>query len=368
MRIRIPYVDFKPSTESVKSSLIDAFQRVLESGQYILGAEVSAFESEFAKYCGTEFASGVANGTCSLHMLFRALGIGAGDEVITAPNTFIATAAAITQVGATPVFVDSGLDFNIDPNLIEPAITPRTKAIVPVHIAGRVAHMNEIMQISERFDLKVIEDAAQSVGSTYYGKKAGSFGHASSFSFHPLKNLHAFGDAGMVCSNDRSTVEKLALLRNHGLADRSTCSQWSLNCRLDEMQAAFLRLQLPLLDRWTEERREIARFYNANLAECVFVPIEHSYEKHVYQTYVIRCKDRDDLKRYLNSEGIEALIHYPTPIHLQPAATNLGYQRGSFPIVERLADEILSLPLYPGMPTEHQERVVSAIRTFYGAR
>ena len=367
MTIKVPYVDFGPSTLSAKESLTNAFHKVLDSGKFILGDEVRTFESEFAEYCGSSFAAGLSNGTCSLSILFRAFDIGSGDEVITAPNSFIATAAAIAQVGATPVFVDVDLDFNLDVNLIEAAITDRTKAIVPVHLTGRVANMNEVMQIASKYNLYVIEDSAQSVGAEYRGKKAGSFGHASSFSFHPLKNLHAFGDAGMVCSNDESIIRKLNTVKNHGLVDRSTCSQWGLNCRLDEMQAAFLRVQLPMLETWTLQRRQIAHYYNHELSSTVIVPKENDWERHVYQTYVIRAEERDALKKFLNDNDVEALIHYPTPIHLQPAANYLGYQEGDFPIVEQLASEILSLPLYPGMPNEYQNRVVTLILDFYGA-
>jgi dTDP-4-amino-4,6-dideoxygalactose transaminase len=367
MTIKVPYVDFGPSTLSAKDSLTNAFHKVLDSGKFILGDEVSKFESEFAAYCGSSFAAGLSNGTCSLSILFRAFDIGSGDEVITAPNSFIATAASIAQVGATPVFVDTDWDFNIDVNLIEAAITDRTKAIVPVHLTGRVANMNEVMQIASKYNLFVIEDSAQSVGAEYYGKKAGSFGHASSFSFHPLKNLHAFGDAGMVCSDDESIIRRLNTLKNHGLVDRSSCSQWGLNCRLDEMQAAFLRVQLPLLENWTSQRREIAHLYNKELSKVVIVPKESEWERHVYQTYVIRAENRNDLKKFLNDNGVEALIHYPVPIHLQPAASYLGHKNGDFPVVEKLSNEILSLPLYPGMPNQYQDRVVNLILDFYGS-
>jgi hypothetical protein len=296
------------------------------------------------------------------------LGIGPGDEVITTPNTFIATASAIAQVGAKPVFVDTKLDFNIDTDLIESAITKNTKAIVPVHLTGRIAKMNDISNIAKANNLLVIEDSAQSVGAELDGRKAGSFGDVASFSFHPLKNLHAFGDAGIVTSNKIDVITQLNMLKNHGLQDRSTCVQWGLNCRLDEMQAAFLSVQLPQLDAWTNERRKIAEFYNENLSQVVDTPTEAKNEKHVYQTYVIRSEQRDKLKEYLNGHGVEALVHYPIPIHLQPAASYLNYKKGSFPIVEKLSNEILSLPLYPGMPTDHQEQVVSLILKFYGSK
>jgi dTDP-4-amino-4,6-dideoxygalactose transaminase len=368
LNTKVPYVDFGPTTQSLKADLTSAFERVLDSGKFVLGPEVKKFEQDFADFCGTKYAAGLANGTCSLHLVFKTLGIEEGDEVITAPNSFIATAAAIAQVRAKPVFVDTNLDFNINPEAIEAAITPRTKAIVPVHLTGRVAKMDQILKIAKKHNLIVIEDSAQSVGAEFNGKRAGSFGDAASFSFHPLKNLHAFGDAGIITSNRLEVVEKLNTLKNHGLIDRSTCSQWGLNCRLDEMQAAFLGLQLPELEAWTEERRKIAKFYNETLGKVVIVPTEENNEKHVYQTYVIRSDKRDELKEYLNSKGVEALVHYPVPIHLQPAAKYLNYKNGDFPVVEKLSREILSLPLYPGMPFEFQEIVTSLILDFHGKK
>lgn len=361
-------MDFGPTIQSSKADLTNAFERVLDSGKFVLGPEVKKFEQDFADFCGTKYAAGLASGTCSLHVVFKALGIEEGDEVITAPNSFIATAAAIAQVRAKPVFVDTNLDFNINPDAIEAAITPRTKAIVPVHLTGRVAKMDQILKIAKKHNLIVIEDSAQSVGAEFNGKRAGSFGDAASFSFHPLKNLHAFGDAGIITSNRIEVVEKLNILKNHGLIDRSTCSQWGLNCRLDEMQAAFLGVQLPQLEAWTKERRKIAKFYNETLGKVVIVPTEEDNEKHVYQTYVIRSDRRDELKEYLNSKGVEALVHYPVPIHLQPAAKYLNYKNSDFPVVEKLSKEILSLPLYPGMPFEFQEIVTSLILGFYGKK
>ena len=368
MNTKVPYVDFGPTTQSSKADLTSAFERVLDSGKFVLGPEVKKFERDFADFCGTKYAAGLANGTCSLHVVFKALGIEEGDEVITAPNSFIATAAAIAQVRAKPVFVDTNLDFNINPEVIEAAITPRTKAIVPVHLTGRVAKMDQILKIAKKHNLIVIEDSAQSVGAEFNGKRAGSFGDAASFSFHPLKNLHAFGDAGIITSNRLEVVERLNILKNHGLIDRSTCSQWGLNCRLDEMQAAFLGVQLPQLEAWTEERRKIAKYYNETLGKVVIVPTEENNEKHVYQTYVIRSDRRDELKEYLNSKGVEALVHYPVPIHLQPAAKYLNYKNGDFPVVEMLSNEILSLPLYPGMPFELQEIVTSLILDFHAKK
>ena len=364
--IKVPYADFSPTINQVKPSLNIAFNKILDSGKFILGEEVKNFEKVFADYCGTRFASGLSNGTCSLHVVFRALGINPGDEVITVPNSFIATAAAIEQIGAKPVFVDADLDFNIDPKKIEGSITSKTKAIVPVHLTGRPARIEEILSIAKKNNLLVIEDAAQSVGAELNGKRVGSFGDAASFSFHPLKNLHAFGDAGMITSSNFDVISNLNLLKNHGLKDRSTCLKFGLNCRMDEMQASFLAIQLPLLDAWTNERVKLATIYNQELADCVIVPISNANEKHVYQTYVIRADKRDELKQFLNDNLIEALVHYPVPIHLQPAAEHLGYKKGSFPVIEMLSQEILSLPLYPGMPANFQEKVIIKIKEFYG--
>ena len=363
--MKIPYTSFQNTNAPIREQLIQAFEQVLDSGRYIQGPEVASFEKEFAEYCGAPYATGVSNGTCSLHLTLRAIGVGAGDEVITAPNSFVASASTIALAGAKPVFVDVMNDLNIDPDKIEQAISRRTKAIVPVHLTGRPAKMREINEIAERRGLFVLEDAAQSVGAKLFGKRVGSLGDAAGFSLHPLKNLHAFGDAGILTAKDSKLVDRLNISKNHGLTNRDRCEFWSFNCRLDEMQAALLRVQLPELDRWTEERRELAFRYNRILKHFVEVPEEALGEYHVYQTYVVQVDRRQELQDYLRANGVEALVHYPTPIHMQPAAVGLGLKPNDFPETLRLSQRILSLPLFPGMTFEQQDYVAYLFEKFY---
>lgn len=361
----VPYSALATEASQVKSELLGAVENVLDSGRYVLGPEVTAFEREFAEYCHSKFAAGVANGTCALHLTLRGIGLREGDEVITAPNSFIASASSIALAGARPVFVDIGDDGNIDPQRLEDAVTPRTRAVVPVHLTGRPARMSDILDIAQRRSLFVLEDAAQAVGASLNGRRVGSWGHAACFSLHPLKNLHAFGDGGMVTSQDPELLARLAKSRNHGLANREQCDFWSFNCRLDEIQAAMLRVQLRHLDEWTEARRRLALRYNELLRPYVEVPDEGRGEHCVFQTYVIKADRRDALKRHLNEHGVEALIHYATPIHLQPAAKSLGYTTADFPRTLRHVDRILSLPLYPTLIHAQQDRVVELISAFY---
>ena len=361
----VPYVALGQGASEIKQELMDAFEAVLDSGQYILGPNVSAFEAAFAQRCQNTFAVGVSNGTCSLHLALRGIGIGEGDEVITVPNSFVASAATIALVGARPVFVDIRRDLNIDPTLIEAAITPRTKAIVPVHLTGRPAQMADIMDIAERRGLFVLEDAAQAIDAEYQGKTVGAWGHAACFSLHPLKNLHAFGDGGMMTTNDQSLRDHIAKARNHGLSGRDQCDFWSFNCRLDEMQAAMLLVQMQHLTRWNAERRRLAFRYNELLAPHVDVPVEGPDEYCVYQTYMVQAERRDELQRHLNENGVQTLVHYPTPLHLQPSARDLGYGPKDFPVTMKAASRILSLPLYPGLSDSQQDRVAELIADFY---
>jgi dTDP-4-amino-4,6-dideoxygalactose transaminase len=366
--MQVPYTGLAAQATTIKRDLLAACESVIESGRYILGPEVASFEQEFAAYCGAASAAGLSNGTCALHLVLRAFGLGDGDEVITAPNSFLASAATIDLAGARPVFADIATDLNIDPARIEAAITPRTKAIVPVHLTGRLARMPEIMDIARRHNLLVIEDAAQAIGASLEGRRAGSWGHAACFSMHPLKNLHAYGDAGMMTTNDPEIVQRIRQARNHGLRDRNTCDFWSFNCRLDEIHAAMLRVQFRHLDDWTAERRRLAFRYHSLLRPYVEVPDEGAGEYCVYQTYMVQTDDRDALQRFLNDNGVEALVHYPLPIHMQPAAAALGYQPNDFPNTLRAAGRILSLPLYPGLTGEQQDRVADLIATFCGSR
>lgn len=363
--MKVPYTAFKLKNQPIREQLIRAFENVLDSGHYIQGPELALFEKEFAAYCGVAFSSGISNGTCSLHLTLRAIGVGVGDEVITAPNSFIASASTIALAGAKPVFVDVTDDMNIDPEKLEAAITSRTKAIVPVHLAGRPAKMNQINEIAKKHKLFVLEDAAQSVGAKLNGKFVGSLGDAASFSLHPLKNLHAFGDAGILTSNDSSLIKDLSIRKNHGLSNRDRCEYWSFNCRLDELQASLLRVQLRELPRWTEERRQLAFRYHEILKPYVRVPEEGNGEYHVYQTYVILADRRDELLAYLRANEVEALVHYPTPIHMQPAAQSLGYAPEDFPVTLRLSKQIMSLPLYPGLTHEQQDYVADLFKKFY---
>jgi dTDP-4-amino-4,6-dideoxygalactose transaminase len=361
----VPYSALAAEASLVKMDLMRAVESVLDSGRYILGPEVAAFEREFAAYCQAGHASGISNGTCSMHLVLRGIGLSVGDEIITVPNSFVASAASIALAGAKPVFVDIADDGNIDPDLIEAAITPRTRAIVPVHLTGRPARMKQIMAIAERHGLFVLEDAAQAVGAALDGKRMGSWGHAASFSLHPLKNLHAFGDGGMVTTNDPELLRQLNLARNHGLVNREQCDFFSYNCRLDEMQAAMLRVQLKHLDAWTDQRRQLALRYNDLLRPYVEVPDEGPGEFCVWQTYVIRADRRDELRKYLNDNGVEALVHYATPIHIQPAAHGLGYKAEDFPRAMRYVNRIMSLPLYPTLTRAQQDKVVELIANFH---
>ncbi|MFA6311921.1 MAG: DegT/DnrJ/EryC1/StrS family aminotransferase [Sterolibacterium sp.] len=361
----VPYSALSVEASLVKSDLLRAVENVLDSGRYILGPEVAAFEREFAEYCQAKFSVGISNGTSALHLVLRSIGLKDGDEVITVPNSFVASASSIALAGAKPVFVDICDDGNMDPQKLEDAITDRTRAIVPVHLTGRPAKMNDILEIARRRKLFVLEDAAQAVGASMDGKRVGSWGDAACFSLHPLKNLHAFGDGGMVTTQDPDLVARLAKSRNHGLANREQCDYWSFNSRLDEMQAAMLRVQLRHLDAWTETRRSLALRYNDLLRPSVQVPDEGPGERCVFQSYVIKAEKRDALKQYLNEGGVEALIHYATPIHLQPAAKSLGYSAADFPKTMQHVGEIISLPLYPTLTHTQQDRVVELISSFY---
>ena len=364
----VPYTDFPAQNAGVRDELRGAFDEVLDSGHYIQGPNVAAFEREFADFCEAPYATGVANGTCSLHLVLRSMGVGPGDEVITAPNSFFASAAAISLVGATIVFADVNEDSNLDPDAIEAAITDRTRAIMPVHLTGRPVDMVRIQAVADAHGLGILEDAAQAVGSSFQGQRVGSWGTAASFSLHPLKSLHAFGDAGIVTARDERIISDVALRKNHGLVDRGTCAEWSFNCRLDEVQAALLRVQLRNVDAKIAERRRLAHRYHELLRDYVVVPEERKGEVHTYQTYLIQAGDRDALQAHLRANGVEAIVHYATPLHLQPAAADLGYGPGSFPVTERLSNSILSLPLFPGMTVEQQDRVVAEIAAFYDAR
>ncbi|WP_243370777.1 DegT/DnrJ/EryC1/StrS family aminotransferase [Geotalea sp. SG265] len=347
----IPFLNLKAAYMELKKELDEAYERVMTSGWYVLGAEVAAFEAEFADYCGVGHCVGVGNGLEALTLVLRAWGIGAGDEVIVPSNTYIATWLAVSHTGAVPVPVEPcGSTYNIDPSRIEAAITHRTKAIVPVHLYGQPADMDAILCIADKYGLKVLEDAAQAHGSTYRGKRAGGLGHAAGFSFYPGKNLGAFGDGGAVTTDDRELADKIRLLRNYGSSVKYVNNATGFNSRLDEMQAAFLRVRLKRLDAWNGKRQLLAAWYLRNLPISlpqVALPAVPDWAGHCWHLFVIRTADRDILQRELAANNIGTLIHYPIPPHLQQAYAPLGHGSSSFPIAEKMAGEVLSLPMWP---------------------
>jgi dTDP-4-amino-4,6-dideoxygalactose transaminase len=365
--MEIPFVNITAQHKPIKDEILTAISKVIDHSQFILGDEVAEFERQFAELCGVRYAIGVNSGTDALILALKSVGIGPGDEVITVPNSFITSTSCIMFLGATPVFVDVRDDYNIDPSKIEQAITQRTRAIIPVHLTGRPSDMDKILKISKSYNLFVIEDCAQAVTSEYKGRRVGSFGDIGCFSLHPLKTLNACGDGGMLTTNNEELYEKLKLLRNNGLKTRDECEMWSDNSRLDTLQAAILLVKLKYLEKWTEKRRSNAHFYQKHLANLsqVKVPFDKPYERAVYHTFVIQAEQRDLLKSHLAKCGISTNIHYPIPIHLQKAASVLGYKLGSFPVTEELSKNILSLPVYPELKEDELEYVVKCIYQFY---
>ncbi|MBI2058262.1 MAG: DegT/DnrJ/EryC1/StrS family aminotransferase [Nitrospirae bacterium] len=362
---RVPFIDLARQHGPLRAELWAAADGVLSRGDSILGEEVSAFEAEFAAYCGTRYAVGVGNGTDALILALRGLGIGAGDEVITVANSFMAPVAAIVRVGARPVFVDVRDDFNIDPEAVVKAITTRTRAILPVHLTGRPVDMNAVMAVAREYGLFVVEDAAQAVGARLGDRRVGSIGTVGCFSLHPLKNLGACGDGGIVTTHDEALYRFLVKGRNHGLRSPGECEFWSVNSRLDTVQAAWLRIKLRRLDGWIEERRRLASYYREVLSDVVKVPADRDHEFAVYQTFMVQADRRDALREHLSRTGVETRIHYPIPTHLQEAARELGYRPGDLPLTEALSGRILSLPIFPELTMEERETVVARIRRFY---
>lgn len=359
--------DFKLQYLSIKNEIDEVVNHVLESGWYILGENVKAFEKEFADYCGAKFAVGVGNGLEALQLAMLAYSIGNGDEVITVANTAVATVLAISLTGAKPVFVDIDSEtYGIDVSQIEERITDKTKAILPVHLFGHPVNMDPLVEIAIQNNLVVIEDACQAHGAEYKGKKVGTLGHVGCFSFYPTKNLGAYGDGGMIITNDEEIAERLFSLRNYGQKTRYIHQFKGLNSRLDEIQAAILRVKLKHLDEWNEKRREKAKLYNELLQGAdVICPKQKDYAEHVYHLYVIRSRKRDELQRFLDARGIIALIHYPIPVHSQKAYEDLGVHRGALPITEKIANEILSLPIFPELRKDQIEEVVDSIKLFF---
>ena len=364
---RIRFVDLGKQYLKLREEILSKFDEISKEGAYVLSRELIAFEEKFAEYCGTRYAVGVGNGSDALYLSLLSLGVGPGDEIITAPNSFVATAWVIARTGARPVFCDVGEDMNINPELIEATVTPRTKAILPVHLTGRVADMEAIQAIAVKYNLLVIEDAAQAVGANYKGKRAGSFGICAGFSLHPLKNLHIHGDGGVITTDDQDLFEKLRKYRNHGLINRDECEFWGINSRLDAIQAGIANIKLKHLDSWNRRFRRIAEIYNENLKGYVTVPMKREYEEPIYHRYMIRCPNRDRLQSFLAHNGIETKVNYPIPLHLQPAAAELCYKKGDFPVTEKLADTILSLPIYPELEDEEVHFVIEKVRQYCNA-
>jgi dTDP-4-amino-4,6-dideoxygalactose transaminase len=366
-KYKVPYVDLASQHLRIKEELINAFSSVLDHGKFILGDEVREIEQKISDLCGTQYSVGINSGTDALIFALRALEIGPGDEVITVPNSFVASTSCIKIQGASPIFVDVGDDYNINPDLIEPAITKKTKAILLVHLTGRPANMDPVMEIAKKYNLFVIEDCAQAISAEYKNKKVGSIGDIGCFSFHPLKTLNACGDAGMLTTNKQDLAEKFRLMRNIGKKTRDDSVIWSGNSRLDTLQAAFLLVKMRYLETWTEKRRANARFYQEKLKDLkqVQVPLDKPYEKAVYHTFVIQADNRDGLRSFLEEQGIGSNVHYPVPIHLQEAAKDMGYTKGKFPITESQASRILSLPVYPELTEADLQYVVDSIHKYY---
>lgn len=360
----IPFFDLTKQYESIQSEIDAATARVLKGGWYILGPEVKAFEKEFADYIGVKHAIGVGSGTEAIHIALLALGIGAGDQVITVPNTAVATVAAIELTGARPVLVDVRSDtMLIDVEKIERAITPRTKAIIPVHLFGQSADLDPILKLAHAKDIFVLEDCAQAHGATYCGRRVGSIGDIAAFSFYPTKNLGAYGDGGAIVTNNPDVAQRIDLLRQYGWRERYTSDIKGMNSRLDELQAAVLRVKLRHLDDWNRARRERAALYT-ELIRTVTPPREMTYGEAVYHLYVVQSPKRDELVAHLKSHGIGSMIQYPHTIHLQPAYANLGYRLGGLPESERLAREIVSLPLYPELSMDSIRLIASTVNEF----
>jgi dTDP-4-amino-4,6-dideoxygalactose transaminase len=364
--MQIPLVDLKAQYLNIRQEIDTAIKEVFDNTAFILGEKVEDFEKKFADLCGTKYCVGVNSGTSALRIALLALGVKPGDEIITTPFTFIATTEAISHIGAIPVFVDiDDKTFTIDPKKIEEKITGKTKAIIPVHLFGQCADMDPILEIARKHNIRVIEDAAQAHNASYKGKKAGSMGFASCFSFYPGKNLGAYGEAGAICTNDEEFAKKSILLRQHGEIKRYYHDIIGDNCRMEGIQGAVLGVKIKYIEEWNEKRRSNAKKYNELLEKFnLTCPFEAGYAKHIYHLYTIRIENRDELRDFLGEKGISTGIHYPIPIHLQKAYESLGLKEGSFPVSEKVANEILSLPMFPELTEEQIQYIASSIREF----
>ena len=369
--MRIPFLSFEGMHPGIKSEMIKTFSDFYDSNWYVLGEGVKSFEKSYADYNKTGYCVGVSNGLDALHIALKTLGIKEGDEVITPSNTYIATVLAITYVGATPVFVEPDITtYNIEPSLIESAITPKTKAIMPVHLYGQCCDMESIMSIATKQNLFVIEDNAQAHGATFKGKLSGSWGHINGTSFYPGKNLGALGDAGAITTNDAELAKKASVLRNYGSEKKYYNEVIGYNMRLDECQAGLLSVKLKYINEWTKQRQQIASWYNRALENIgdIVLPSVHPDASHVYHLYVIRTRFRNLLQEYLAENGIGTLIHYPIPPHLQGAYSHLGFKKGRFLMAEEIANTCLSIPLWPGMTQVQVQEVADKISGFYKSK
>lgn len=367
MALQIPYVDLAQQHRSLRSEILDAVAGVVDSGQFILGEETERFEKEFAALCETKFAVGVNSGTDALILALKCLNIGPGDEVITAPNSYLASASCIALAGATPKFADVREDLNLDPQAVAGAITPRTRAIIPVHLTGKPAAMKELSTVAQKHGLEMIEDAAQAAGAKLDGKSVGGLSRVGCFSLHPLKNLNALGDGGMLTTDDEKIFQRTRLLRAHGQPNRDDCLEFSMVSRLDSIQAAISRVKLRHLDEITKKRRANAEHYRHRLANCsrLQCPKDGPGEYCVYHTFVVQADKRDELRQHLDKRGIGCAIHYPVPIHLMTVGRKMGHREGEFPVTERLAKRILSLPIYPELTPDQIDEISDAILDFY---
>jgi dTDP-4-amino-4,6-dideoxygalactose transaminase len=370
IEMNVPLLDLRAQFQTIRGEVMAAVERVFESQHFILGPEVEAFESAAAEYCRVKHAIGCGSGSDALLLALTALGVGPGDEVVTASFSFFATAGSITRLGARPVFVDiSPDDFNIDPDLIERAITPRAKAILPVHLYGQCAEMDAIRKVAERHNLPVVEDAAQAIGAGYHELRAGVIGAVGCFSFFPSKNLGGAGEGGLMTTDDDHLAEKLRLLRVHGMRPKYYHQVVGVNSRLDALQAAVLGVKLKYLDRWSDARRRNAEHYGRLFAEAgveeVATPAVRPNRRHIFNQYTIRCSRRDELMDFLKRRGVGSEIYYPVPLHLQECFAYLGYKPGDLPVTERTSRECLSLPVYPELTEEMRRYVVEQIAEFY---
>jgi dTDP-4-amino-4,6-dideoxygalactose transaminase len=362
--MKVPYLDLKAQYRSIKPEIDAAIARVLDSCQFVLGSEVAAFEQEYAAYCGAAECVALNSGTSALHLALQAAGVGPGDEVITVPFTFIASVAAITYTGARPTLVDiDPRSFTMNPAAVEAAITPRTKAILPVHLYGQTADMDPILDVARKHGLIVIEDAAQAHGAKYKGRTAGSIGDIACFSFYPAKNLGAYGEGGAVTTSNPAYARIIRMLRDWGQDRKYHHVLHGYNYRMEGLQGAILRVKLRHLNAWTEARRAVAGKYNQLLAGCgLELPVEMPLARHVYHVYTLRAEERDGLQAALHAEGIQTAVHYSTPVHLQPAYGSLGYGKGAFPQAEAAAERVLSLPMYPELSAQAVAEVAGAVK------